>query len=147
MSICSTSKPPQQDTRITFRLPGDLLYWVQQEGGSGFVREILEQRRALGSATAGPPTPTSSSLQAQWDYLASERRLLDLERELRDDEERVQDRQRDNLEKEHELLDERRELLEEGWRDLEQAQMELEDQKAALLDTLAILSLFPHRPW
>ena len=147
MSICSMNKPPQQDTRFTLRLPGDLLCWVQQEGGSGFVREILVQRRAQGSATAVPPTPTSSSLQAQWNYLASEWRLLDLERELRDDEERVLDRQRDNLEKKHELLDERRELLEEGWCALEQAQMELEEQKAALLDALAILSLFPHRPW
>jgi hypothetical protein len=141
----TTRKAEPKDNRFTLRLPGDLLEWVQQQGGSGFIRDLLFRRRAedtLGSPTSGP---TVSILETQWEYLAGEQSLLDLEREHRQDEERALARQQDLLDKERELLAERRELLQAGWQNLEEALLELEEQKIALVDALAVLAIFPHR--
>lgn len=146
MSICNSTKQ-QQDTRFTLRLPGDLLSWVHQQGGSHFIRDLLLQRKANGprEQPSGPPLMPESLLKAHWDHLADERESLDLERENLKDEEKVLDRRGDALDKKRVLLSERRELLEEEWYALGGAQGDLEEREAALAGAIACLTVFPHR--
>lgn len=146
MPIKNTIKETQQDARLTIRLPRELLDWVQQEGGSRFIREILLERQANGHGTPplSHPFLTESLLQAKWENLEDERDSLNLQRELLEDEERLVDRHQNALDKERRVLADKRELLEEESDQLVQSQMELEAREEALLEALACLAIFPH---
>lgn len=137
----SASKPNGQgkvdlDPRLTLRLPNDLLSWVRQQGGSGFVRDLLVQHRGL-LTTGGP------DLNAQWEHIVYERESIEDEWKLLRDQERLLDRARDRLADERRLLDERRELLEGESSYLEDSRMELQSREEILGEVWVRLSLAP----
>jgi len=40
-----SSKNNELNGRLTLRLPKELLQWIREQGGSGYVRELLLERR------------------------------------------------------------------------------------------------------
>lgn len=101
------------DGRITLRLPGPLLDWVRQQGGSSYVRDLLLEQRDGGTdrqklQQSPPPSAdpedlatvrSIASLRAQREILTSERGLLATDQELLDDQERLLDQRETRLEK------------------------------------------------
>lgn len=118
--------------RFTLRLPGDLLGWVRQQGGSAYVRSLLAQQRATSTGNLNAGSLRPSCLRDQWVQLANERESLEDERAILKDEQRVLDRYRSRIDTERTLLDDRRDQLEDEWSELEQVGAELESRELLL---------------
>jgi len=128
--------------RLTLRLPRDLLQWIREQGGSGYVRELLLERRKA-PVQLKPPIQPDSVLREQWEQLVDERECLEDDRELLDEKEKLLDRHRDRLDKKRLVLENKREQLEDEWYELEQLRSELETRQEALTAAVLLLSSFP----
>ncbi len=150
MKFASQTRVKQKSTnrpsgRLTVRLCDELLAWVQQQGGSSFVRTLLTEWREI----AGPGQVNiaskrgGSALLDQWEQLTYEYECIREDRLVLREEERSLDRYQDKLDKEREVLRQRREQLEDEWGEFEMAQVNAEERELVFTALLAGLAFCP----